>query len=505
MRKYHTHKIRQLLTEGFDDQILRDLCFDEFKPVYQKLSSNTGKAEIVGKLIEYAGAMSQLDNLLNWAKEKNYPRYLQYQPYFEDTEDPYSNKAEEYFALGTKAMLRGDYGEARRYFSMVLNIDPYYPRAKELLDEAEKLYQKAKTPFYPRLLLDKLRDPVWGGIAGIITILALGWSVYTFIVQNPNITPTPIALVNTPTATATSYKESTATPPVSIATPVPSSEAGTPPSFPTTNYGGILAIPVAFNFGSKVYLTGFDAAGINGPNPVSLDAQQPMFSRDGKSIVVKAAIDGLSGLYKLTAAGFDPEVIIERGSGEWPVLSPDGETMMFSDTTLGFRLQVRKPDGTVEELPLKNEASLSVKNLLWSEDNQLIFQGCATSPNQSDSCGIWITNVNNLEPKLMVENKDAYPMSARAGSLAYMSKEDGDWEIYLMPLNGGTAVKLTDNNFEDGLPAISPDGNAVAYISNESGTWGLWTVNLDGQNKNTGLILILVGGQLSQINGAQKG
>jgi len=245
---------------------------------------------------------------------------------------------------------------------------------------------------------------------------------------------------------------------------------------------GNLAIPVAFNFDAKVYLTGFNGIGVNGPNEVSIkDARQPMFSYDGKFVIVKATVDGVSGLYKLGASGFTSESINNRGSAEWPVLSPDGKIVMFSESSLDYRLQRYDNEGVVE-ISL-NGFPIFAKNLLWSEDNQLIFQGCATWLNEPDTCGVWVTNVNNLDPRRIIKNENAYPMSARGGSLAYMSQEDGDWEVYVMPLKGGSEAKLTDNNFEDGMPVISPDGNNIAYISNESGQWGLWTVTLDGQNK----------------------
>lgn len=248
-----------------------------------------------------------------------------------------------------------------------------------------------------------------------------------------------------------------------------------------------MAIPVIFNFDTKVYLTGFDGAGINGPNEISLDAQQPMFSRDGKSVMVKAIIKGVIGLYKLTASGFTPEIVIRRGSAEWPVLSPDGQTVMFSESTLDYRLHKRLPseeidDGIIEEMSL-NGFPIFAENLLWSEDNELVFQGCAVWINEPGTCGTWITNASNLNPRRILIGNQAQPMAIKDNLLAYISREEGDWDIYIMQVDSGEVTNLTDNNFEDGLPAISPDGNMVAYISNESGQWGLWTVNLDGQNK----------------------
>lgn len=358
---------------------------------------------------------------------------------------------------------------------------------EELPKEDETPDQKTESPLASKSkksLLDKFRDQVWGGIGAIVTIigvivatLTLYVTVYPF--DDPTTTPT-----STLTAISTEAVTPTPTPtPVLASTPTssPVSPSITPNSSLVT-YTGNLAIPLISGLGPKVYLTSFDGQGLNGPNPVALDAQQPIFSSDGRSILVKAVIEGQSGIHKLTASGFNPELSIPRKGVAWPVLSPDGQTVMFSETTLDFRLHIKKPDEIVEEVFIDG-FPIFAQNLLWSEDNQLVFQACATWLKELDNCGIWVTNANDIDPQRVIDGKDGYPMALRKGILAYMSQIDGDWEIYLLPLGGGPAINLTNNNFADGLPAISPDGNGIAYISNESGDWGLWTMDLNGQNK----------------------
>lgn len=82
-RYYHLTNIRTLFTEGFSDWELRELCHDtdQLRFVYHQLAQNTGKTEIVTKLLEYANQNSFLDPLLVWAKEKNPAKYEAYQPY----------------------------------------------------------------------------------------------------------------------------------------------------------------------------------------------------------------------------------------------------------------------------------------------------------------------------------------------------------------------------------------------------------------------------------------
>lgn len=350
---------------------------------------------------------------------------------------------------------------------------------------------------YMRIELD---DPKWGGIAAIagviaaigtiigiiVAVLALFFTIYTYFSNGQKTDPiiTPTTSTNITTATAT-FTENSATPsllpPTNAVTSVSSTATlvyiTSTPTLPTGN----LAIPVILNHNPKVYLTAFDGEGINGPTPISLDAQQPMFSLDGSSILVKATVDGKSGIHELTSSGFTG-LFIDHPNAEWPVFSPDGQAIIFSNTKLDFGLHRKKVNKDTEEIFL-NSRSIFARNLLWSTDNQLVFQGCATWLDEADNCGIWITDADNLDPHRIVENKNAYPMSTREDLLVYMAKKGRYWDIYSISLNGGDPINLTDNDFQDGVPVISPDGVAIAYISNELGKWGVWTMNVDGRNK----------------------
>ncbi len=85
IKRYRLKDIRALLLEGFTAEDLRRLCFDElnFRPVYYQLADNTGKAEIVDRLLEYAEQTLQLDYLLALAQAGNPARYAQGEPYYE--------------------------------------------------------------------------------------------------------------------------------------------------------------------------------------------------------------------------------------------------------------------------------------------------------------------------------------------------------------------------------------------------------------------------------------
>src|SRR5690554_5942525 len=56
-------------------------------------------------------------------------------------------------------------------------------------------------------------------------------------------------------------------------------------------------------------------------------------------------------------------------------------------------------------------------------------------------------------------------------------------DIYIVPIGGGKAeVLLQDNNWKRG-GKLSPDGKTLAYISDETGVFQVWTLELDSKEK----------------------
>jgi hypothetical protein len=75
--RYNLKNVRALLTEKFTSEELRRLCYDRanFRPVYDQLTGNSGKAEIVDRLLEHADRTLQIETLLVLAEEYNSTRY----------------------------------------------------------------------------------------------------------------------------------------------------------------------------------------------------------------------------------------------------------------------------------------------------------------------------------------------------------------------------------------------------------------------------------------------
>ena len=56
-------------------------------------------------------------------------------------------------------------------------------------------------------------------------------------------------------------------------------------------------------------------------------------------------------------------------------------------------------------------------------------------------------------------------------------------EIYISDLEGGNAVRLTDNRFYDAEVTYAPDGHAILFGRQIEGRMDLWTMDPDGRNQ----------------------
>ena len=68
--------------------------------------------------------------------------------------------------------------------------------------------------------------------------------------------------------------------------------------------------------------------------------------------------------------------------------------------------------------------------------------------------------------------------------IAFMSDRDGNWEIYVMGINGKNPRRLTNNRHRDSQPSWSPDGKHIAFSSKRDGgvTSEIYIMDADGGN-----------------------
>jgi len=65
----------------------------------------------------------------------------------------------------------------------------------------------------------------------------------------------------------------------------------------------------------------------------------------------------------------------------------------------------------------------------------------------------------------------------------FMSERDGNTEIYLMNTDGSSQTRLTNNKASDFSPRWSPDGSRIAFVSERDGNLEIYVMNADGSGQ----------------------
>jgi len=69
------------------------------------------------------------------------------------------------------------------------------------------------------------------------------------------------------------------------------------------------------------------------------------------------------------------------------------------------------------------------------------------------------------------------------GRIAFQSYRDGNYEIYIVNIDGSELTNLTNNPAEDMSPVFSPDGSKIAFTSRRDGSGGIYIMNYDGSEQ----------------------
>jgi hypothetical protein len=121
---------------------------------------------------------------------------------------------------------------------------------------------------------------------------------------------------------------------------------------------------------------------------------------------------------------------------------------------------------------------------IWLDDDFVAFTGCDYWPGGSggSKCGIYRMPSWDGRPVMIHPGgTDMRATDGYGGQLLYTSRESGDWEVFILPIQGGSGRNVSNSpGSNDGLGTFSPDGKMVAFVSSRGGGWAVWVVKVDG-------------------------
>jgi len=296
-------------------------------------------------------------------------------------------------------------------------------------------------------------------------------------VQEVTLTPTTTAI---PTAadTATPFFQPTATstpPPQPTATTSTAANANAQ-TIPPASLSGTIAYPV---FNGTDYDLYFGQADGSGTQLFRTHASQPAFSTDGTKIAFHSWLNPW-GVVTMALPDGQEILIADYTEDQLPAWVSDNHEIIYLSRREGDRKSRLIKVGSTETgsrgvVLGEGEYPSSGAN------NQFIFRGWGlTGPGLRSAT----TSFDNLRPVTTVDGDTAPALSPDGEKVAFMSRRDGNWEIYVVNTDGTNPQRLTENPAEDGLPTWSPDGNALAFVSNRGGTWAIWAMTPTGQDQH---------------------
>lgn len=320
------------------------------------------------------------------------------------------------------------------------------------------------------------------------------------------------SFTDTPTPTATPVPTDTSTPAPVVVVPTNTPTPAVPTDTPTPERppipGGRLAFPVDDGGGKyDVYVVSMpDGSLIN----IIKGARQPNFRSDGQKLLVNGEGGGFGeNVWEASAAGAIERPVSGSPSDLFPFYKNDGTTLVFSNPQLAFGSQgyqsylfvqcsLRPPNQESDKcaavadflviVPAGGLGDVIGSHPVWTfPGDRIAYKGCNTWAG-GGRCGMYIVGSwatkrtsNGETPQLLVDGSSVTPTDAKAGLITFMSRESGDWEVYVMPESGGQPVNVSNSpGSQDGVGTLSADGNWVAFASNRQGAWAVYAAPTSG-------------------------
>jgi TolB protein len=239
---------------------------------------------------------------------------------------------------------------------------------------------------------------------------------------------------------------------------------------------GTIAYPV---FNGNEYDLYFGQADGSGTKFYRGGASQPAFSPDGSRIAFHSWKGDSRGLVTMDVSGANGALISNFIEDQLPTWMADGQNIIYLSRRSGGRQsQLFKADGSTElgEAVLIGEGEYPSVN----SQGKLAFKGWGTT---AFGLRAATSNMEDLQTVTNVEEDTAPALSPDGSQIAFMSRREGNWEVYLINVDGSGLLRLTDDPADDGLPTWSPDGNAIAFVSSRGGPWAVWAMTPDGSGQ----------------------
>jgi Tol biopolymer transport system component len=276
---------------------------------------------------------------------------------------------------------------------------------------------------------------------------------------------------------------------------------------------------------SAIYIIGTDGTQLTQLTDNTAIDGVPSWSPDGKVIAFNSDRDSSRDIYTIRPDGTGlKQLTDDPAADEWASWSPDSSQIAFQSLRSGgLQIYVMQADGTglVQLTRDTGAGTYPYLGIMPSADNDLLIQEVVEG-GPADLAGLEagdliraadgiplveqdpIVNLlkthrpaDEISLEVVRDGKEmvvpvklgaapetsGYPAWSPDGrEIAFASRRDGDWDIYIMTADGNGQRAITNNSVTDLFPTWSPDGQHIAYSSDQNGNLDVYVMRADGSN-----------------------
>lgn len=257
---------------------------------------------------------------------------------------------------------------------------------------------------------------------------------------------------------------------------------GTPPPPPTAN--NRIAFISIRDGNPEIYVMNADGAGQTRLTNTPALEMEHAWNPAGTRLVFVSRRTGSYELFAMDADGGNVVRLTTNGQADWgPSYTPDGARLLFFRTISGSdEIHSMDVDGSNEQRLTQN-TWFDVLPVMTPDGQTIIFNSDRNGATRQANYDVYRMNADGTNPVRLTTNpgQDWYHAVSPDGKLIAYTCDD---HIALMNLDGSNPRAVTfPSGYEDARPTFSPDGTRLAFASNRDGNWEIYVMNLDGSQQ----------------------